>query len=326
MNILITRKIPEKGIALLEASGHHLTVYTEKEALAQHELIRLCEKQDALLSVGFNQLNADFFEQCKHLKAIALMSAGFDNVDIAAASKWGIPVSNTRNVLSRATSDIAFLLMLAVSRNAFNLHKKIEHGEWQFFEPTADLGIELYDKTLGVFGLGGIGTELAKKAKAAYNMNIIYHNRNRNIEAEKLLQAQYVSFDELLKESDVISVHANLSTKTKSLFNLKVFEKMKKGSIFINTARGAIHQEEDLIEALRNGLIWGAGLDVTSPEPMSKDNELLNLPNVCVLPHIGSATIETRSEMAAMAAENLIAALNGQRMPQVINEEVYPVK
>lgn len=323
MNILITRKIPTKGIQLLESAGHTLTIYTEEENLSQEALIRLCQSQDALLSVGFNKLDRYFFEQCKHLKAVSLMSAGYDNVDVLAASSYRIPVSNTRNVLSRATSDIAFLLMLAVSRNAFNLHKKIEREEWKGFEPTANLGIELYDKTLGIFGLGGIGMELAKKAKAAYQMKVIYHNRKQNSEADQLLDAEFVSFEELLAKSDVISVHANLSDETKGIFNKAAFQKMRANCIFINTARGAMHQEQDLIDALQSQAIWGAGLDVTNPEPMLKDNLLLNLPNVCVLPHIGSATEETRANMAAMAADNIIAALNHQHMPQVIDKDVY---
>ena len=321
--VLITRKIPQRGIQILEEAGYDLTVYTEKRQLPQKELIELCKKHDALLSAGSNKLNAHFFEECCHLQAIALMSVGYDNVDIEAANSCKIPVSNTPDVLSNATSDVAFLLMLAVSRNAFQMHKKIERGGWSFFEPTANLGVELKGKTLGVFGLGRIGVELAKKAKAAYEMNIIYHNRNRNTEAEELLNAKYVSFDQLLTESDVLSVHANLTGETKNIFNKSAFERMKRSALFINTARGGLHNEEDLISAIHNGVIWGAGLDVTNPEPMDKDNPLLNLPNVCVLPHIGSATEETRDKMAVMAAENLIAALSNKVMPQVINHEVY---
>ena len=323
MNVLITRKIPQMGINILESAGCKLTIYSESKPLAKEELIKLCSNQDALLSVGQNRLDTSFFEKCKHLKAVSLMSVGFDNVDLSAATTHNIPVSNTPDVLSKATSDIAFLLMLAVSRDAFNMHKKIEDDNWGFFEPTANLGIELYGKTLGIFGLGRIGLELAQKAKAAYGMEIIYHNRNRNVEAEKQLDAKYVSFNQMLTQSDVISVHANLSPETKEVFNKEAFEKMKPSSIFINTARGGLHNEAHLINAIKNKIIWGAGLDVTNPEPMLKDNPLLNLPHVCVLPHIGSATVETRDKMAVMAAKNIVAALKGEQMPQVINTEVY---
>jgi len=154
-------------------------------------------------------------------------------------------------------------------------------------------------------------------------MHIIYHNRNRNEEAEKLLDAKYVSFDELLAQSDVLSVHANLSEQTRGIFDKKAFDKMKPDSIFINTARGGLHNETDLIAALQNNIIWGAGLDVTNPEPMTKDNPLLTMPNVCVLPHIGSATKQTRDAMATLAAQNVIAAAKGEPLPNIINPEVY---
>jgi glyoxylate reductase len=323
MKVFITRVIPKIGVQLLQQAGHTVTQYEGKRDLTQEELITECKKYDALLSVGGNKINEYFLNACSHLKAISLLSVGYDNVEIAAATKLGRPISNTPGVLSGATADTAFLLMLAVSRKAFYLSNTIARGEWGFYEPNANLGIELNGKTLGIFGLGRIGAELARKCMGAYGMKVIYHNRNRNEEAEKELEARYVSFDELLAQSDVLSVHANLSTETKGLFDKAVFSKMKTSAIFINTARGGIHNEQDLTTALQNGTIWGAGLDVTNPEPMDKDNVLLNMPNVCVLPHIGSATMETRDAMARIAAQNIIAALKGEQMPQAINPEVY---
>lgn len=323
MNIFISRKISESATALLKNAGHKVVEYLEKKDLSQEELIHICQDYDALLSVGPNKLNETFFNACKHLKGVALMSAGYDNLDVAAATDHHIPVSNTPGVLSKATADVAFLLMLAVSRNAFFSYNRIVNGDWNFYEPTLNLGIELEGKTLGIFGLGRIGMELAHKCKSAYNMQIIYHNRSRNNEAERLLDAHFVPFDDLLAESDVISLHANLSPETKGVFDKAAFNKMKPSSIFINTARGAMHNEADLIEALQSKKIWGTGLDVTNPEPMAKDNVLLTMPNVCVLPHIGSATVETRGKMADMAAGNILAALNGMQMPQCLNPSVY---
>ncbi len=323
MRVLITRVIPESGFQLLEAAGCTITRYAERRELSQQELINACKQQDALLSVGPNKIDDHFLWESRHLKGIALMSAGYDNVDVAAATRHRIPVSNTPGVLSGATSDVAFLLMLAVSRNAFYMHKSIERGEWGFYDPTANLGMEVTGRTLGIFGLGKIGMELALKCKAAYQMNILYHNRHRQPEAEKILNARYVSFDELLQQSDILSVHASLSPETKGLFNKHAFAKMKPSAIFINTARGSMHNEADLLGALRNKVIRGAGLDVTDPEPMDRHHPLLNLPNVCVLPHIGSATVETRSKMAVMAAENILALLRNEPMPQIINPEVY---
>lgn len=323
MKVLITRVIPDKGLQLLKDAGCTVTQHAEKRDLTQQELIEACKKNDALLSVGNNKIDEHFLTDCNNLKAISLLSVGYDNVDIEAANKLKIAIGNTPGVLSGATADTAFLLMLAVSRKAFYLNNTIKKGGWKFYEPTANLGMELNNKTLGIFGLGRIGTELAKKCIGAYNMKIIYHNRNRNGDAEKELNATYVSFNEVLLQSDVLSVHANLSADTKGLFNKNAFEKMKSTSIFINTARGGIHNENDLIEALQNQIIWGAGLDVTNPEPMKEDNPLLNMPSVCILPHIGSATVETRNAMAEMAAKNIIAGLKGERMPFPINPKVY---
>jgi glyoxylate reductase len=323
MKLFITRKYPEAGLQLLKDAGYNITEHTEQRDLTPQELIEACKGQDALISIGPNKLNTDFFTACSHLKVVALMSVGYDNLDTAAATKAKVPVSNTPDVLSKATADAAFLLMIAVSRKAFYMHQNIIAGNWGFYDPNANLGIELYNKTLGIFGLGKIGLEMAKKCKAAYGMNVIYHNRKPNTEAENEIGAEYVSFDELLKRSDVLSIHANLSKETKGLFNKDAFSKMKPTSIFINTARGEEHNEVDLIDALQNKVIWGAGLDVTNPEPMAKDNPLLFIPSVCVLPHIGSATVETRSAMAVTAAQNVIAGLEGKRLPNVVNKEVY---
>ena len=323
MKVFISRIIPKAGLEILQKAGLEITQYTGNTDIPQQELIDICQKQDMLLSVGNNTIDRHFLQSCKNLKGIALMSAGYDRVDIPTATLLGMPISNTPNVLSRATADVAFLLMLAVSRNAFYMYETIKKKEWGFFEPTANLGVELYNKTLGVFGLGNIGTELAIKCKAAYSMPVIYHNRKPNVKAEKILDTKYVSFNELLVQSDVLSVHANLSDETRGIFNSSSFSKMKKSAIFINTARGGLHNEHDLIAALQNEDIWGAGLDVTNPEPMAPDNPLLTIRNVCVLPHIGSATVETRAKMAIAAANNIIALMEGKPMPQVIDRAVY---
>ncbi|MEP6712344.1 MAG: D-glycerate dehydrogenase [Ferruginibacter sp.] len=323
MNVFITRIIPGSGVELLEAAGLTVTQWQEKRDITPQELIDHCKKADALLSAGPNKIDSNFLNTCNHLKVIALHAVGYDNVDVAAATQLKIPIGNTPGVLSNATADTAFLLMLAVSRKAFYLHKKIIDNNWNYFEPTKDLGIELHGKTLGIFGLGDIGFQMARRCAAAYDMKIIYHNRNVNKVAEKNLDATLVSFDELLAQSDVLSVHTSLTDETNGRFTKEIFFKMKPTSIFINTARGAIHNEKDLTEALQNGIIWGAGLDVTNPEPMLADNPLLQMPNVAVLPHIGSATVETRNAIACVAAQNIIAGLKGERLPHVVNPGVY---
>lgn len=316
MKAFITRRIPDVGLQLLRAAGIDVTAHTEQRELSQEELITACLRHDALLSVGGgNKIDAVFLNACSHLKVVSLMSVGYDNVDVAEAKRLRIPIGHTPGVLSNATADTAFLLMMAVARKAFYLHNTIARGEWGFFEPTRNLGVELNGKTLGVFGLGKIGVALAKKCRGAYGMPLIYHNRRRNEAAEQELGAEWVTFDELLQRSDVLSLHAALTPETQGLFNEGAFAKMKSSSIFINTARGAMHNEQHLLKALEEGRIWGAGLDVTNPEPMEPDNPLLQMPNVAVLPHIGSATVEARNGMAVIAARNLIAGLKGEALP-----------
>ncbi len=323
MKVFITRIIPRVGLDLLTAAGIEIEQWTEHRDLTPQELIARCRSANALLSAGANRIDREFLRAAAHLKVISLHSAGYDRVDLEAATEMGIPIGNTPGVLSDATADIAFLLILAASRKAFYMHKSILLGDWGFFEPTANLGIEIRGKTLGIYGLGKIGFELAKRCVAAFEMQIIYHNRRRNEEAEKALGARWVPFDELLRQSDVLSVNTGLTDETKGKFDRLVFSKMKPNAIFINAARGGIHNEADLIEALQTGMIWGAGLDVTNPEPMHSDNPLLGMPNVAVLPHIGSATVETRNAMATIAAKNVIAGLKGERLPHVVNEAVY---
>ncbi|MDF2379910.1 D-glycerate dehydrogenase [Nostoc ellipsosporum NOK] len=323
MTVFVSRLIPEAGIRKMEEAGIKVTVWKEDRPLTPEELIKHAQQHDALLCMNREKIDKKLLNACKHLKVIALYSVGYDSMDVAEATRLGIPMSNTPDVLSDATADIAFTLLLAVSRKAFFHHRRILNDEWDFFRPTANLGIELKNKTLGIFGLGRIGLEMAKRCRGAYNMNVIYHNRKPNPEAEKEVDARYVSFDELLEQSDVLSLHTALTAETKGRFTMNEFKKMRSKAIFINTARGAIHREEDLLKAIQEGVIWGAGLDVTNPEPMSPDSPLLRLPSVCVTPHIGSATEEARTGMSLVAAANIIAGLRGERLPNVIDPSVY---
>ncbi|WP_419870539.1 2-hydroxyacid dehydrogenase [Chryseobacterium sp. CT-SW4] len=322
MNVFINKRIPEIGINMLKEAGLNVII-PENGNLVQEEWGEYCKDADAILNVGINKFDKDFFDRFPKVKAIALYSVGFDHVDIKEANARKIPVGNTPDVLSKATADTAFLLMQSVARRASYNFQKVKDGNWDLFDPLEALGQELYGKTLGIFGLGRIGFEMAKNSHRAFDMNIIYHNRHRNEQAEKELNATYVSFEELITQSDVLSVHANYTPEHADLFNKSVFEKMKPGAIFVNTARGGFHNQTDLYDALTSGKIWGAGLDVTNPEPMSQDDPLLQLSNVCVLPHVGSATMEARSGMARLAAENIIAFSKGEKMPHCANPEVY---
>jgi glyoxylate reductase len=326
IKILVTRIFPETGIELMRKEGFNVTVWDHDWPMTQTELIARSLDSNALYCTVTENIDSHFLGKCSHLDIISQFAVGYDNIDIEEATRLGIPVGFTPDVLSDATADVAFGLMIAASRKMFHLHKTILRGRWDYFRPKAGLGIELKDKTLGIFGLGRIGMEMAKRCRGAYNMKIIYCNRHRNETAEKLLDARPVTMDRLLESSDVISVHCTLSDETKGLFDRHAFKKMKSTAIFVNTSRGAVHNEHDLAEALKKGIIWGAGLDVTNPEPMKPDNPLLDLENVAVLPHIGSATVETRNKMSLMAASNIIEYYKNRRVPNIINPDALDRK
>ena len=323
MKIFINKLIPEVGMEMLARPDIDLLM-PENPEISYEEWISYCQQCDAILNIGAYKIDAKFFDLCPSVKAVSLFSVGYDQVDLEEATRRGIPVSNTPEVLSKATSDISFMLMFMVSRLASFHTNQVRVGvRFKYFNPIANLGQELYGKTLGVFGLGRIGYEMAIKCQAAYQMPIIYHNRNRNEELEEKLGAKYVSFEELLAQSDVLSIHANYAPEYRGLFNKEVFEQMRSNAIIVNTARGGFINEQDLDEALSSGKVWGAGLDVTDPEPMLPDNPLLKQERVCVLPHIGSATMEARGGMARIAAENIVAFVEGEKLKTCLNPEVY---
>ena len=324
--IFISRIFPEIGPELLRNAGFFVTAWDEDRPMKQDELIEKAKHHDALFCTLTDKIDWRFLNECSHLEIISQFGVGYDNIDKTEATRLGIPVGYTPDALTEATADIAFGLMIATSRKMFYLHKKIINGEWDYFRPKANLGIELKNKTLGIYGLGRIGMKMAERCKGAYNMKIIYHNRKSNSKAECELQAEFVDFSTILKQSDVISVHCSLTEETKGVFNKAAFSQMKPTSIFINTSRGSVHNEMDLIEALRAGRIWGAGLDVTNPEPMQPDNPLLQMENVSVVPHIGSATIEAREKMAIIAAENIIEYYKSKRVSHIVNPEVLKNK
>ena len=320
--ILVTRNFPEAGLEMLEKEGFAITRWKNEAPMTQPELIAQAKKHDALFCTMTEKIDAHFLGRCSHLEIISQFAVGYDNIDIPEATRLGIPVGYTPNAMNQATADIAFGLMIATARKMFYCHKTILDDQWKTFQPRAFRGVELMGKTLGIVGMGRIGMEMARRCRGAYDMKILYHNRTSNPRAEALFSAIRVPFDELLEQSDVVSVHCALTPETKEMFNRETFRKMKSSALFINTARGMIHNETDLIHALEKAEIWGAGLDVTSPEPMDKDNPLLSMENVCVLPHIGSATMEARDGMSIMAARNIIAFYRSGTLPTIVNPEV----
>ncbi len=320
--ILITRNFPEAGIELLEKEGFSITRWENENPMTQPELIEQAKQHDALFCTMTEKIDAHFLGQCSHLDIISQFAVGYDNIDIPEATRLGIPVGYTPNAMNQATADIAFGLMIATARKMFYCHKTILNDQWKTFQPRAFRGMELMNKTLGIVGMGRIGMEMARRCRGAYDMEILYHNRTSNPRAEALYNARFVPFEELLEHSDIVSVHCALTPETEEMFNLEAFRKMKPSALFINTARGMIHNETDLIAALKTAEIWGAGLDVTNPEPMDKDNPLLSMENVCVLPHIGSATMASRDGMSSMAARNIIEFYRNGTLPTIVNPEV----
>jgi glyoxylate reductase len=320
--VFVSRRFPELGVELLSGAGLTVTAWDQDLPMTQDELIESARHHNALFIAATEKIDKRFFQACPHLDIISQFAVGYDNIDVAEATRLGIPIGYAPGAMSDATADVAFGLMITASRKMFHMHKSILKGEWTYFRPKANLGVELKRKTLGIFGLGRIGMELAKRCRGAYEMDIIYHNRGKNPSAEQQLGARWVDFETLLAESDVLSVHCALTNETTGLFNKAVFRQMKPGAIFINTSRGAVHNEKDLIDALQEGLIWGAGLDVTNPEPMNPDNPLLQMPNVSILPHIGSATVEARNKMARLAVVNIIEFYKSGRVPNIVNPEV----
>ena len=321
--ILVTRDFPDKGIERLkERAGFKVTLWDLERPMAPEELVEGAKSHDALLCTLSDRIDKAFLDACAHLEIISQYAVGYDNIDVAYADSLGIPVGYTPDAMTEATADISFGLMIATARQMFFMHKIIIEGQWGHFRPKGNMGVlgqALKGRTLGIYGMGRIGLCMAQRCHGAYGMNVLYWSRSSNAEAEKTLGAVRVEFDELLAQSDVVSAHCALTPDTRHVFNRAAFKRMKPTGIFINTARGPIHDEAALLEALETGEIWGAGLDVTDPEPMAKDHPLLSMPNVCVLPHIGSATKEARELMSVMAAENIIQFYDTGEIPHQVS-------
>lgn len=313
MRVLITQPIPLAAVTLLKENNIDVDVH-DKEVLSYEQLTQKAKDYSGLVTMLSDKIDAKFLENNSHLKVIANYAVGTNNIDVAAATKIGIKVGNTPDVLTNATADLALALLMGVSRNLLPAAKSVKDGKWSKWEPLGFRGVELKGKTLGIFGAGRIGQCFAKKCKTALGMNILYSSRSQKSDFETSYDAQKVSFEKLLEQSDVLSLHCPLTDQTKGLMDVERFQQMKTGSILINTARGELCDQSALFEVLRSNHLYGAGLDVTTPEPLPADSPLLSLENILILPHIGSATFSTREEMAKLAAHNIIAGLNSRQL------------
>lgn len=276
---------------------------------------------EGLLSLLTDKVDAELMNRARKLKVISNCAVGFDNIDVQEATKRGIIVGNTPGVLTDTTADFAFALLMAAARRVVEGDKIVRAGKWKTWGPMVLLGQDVHAATLGIIGLGRIGSAVAKRAKG-FGMKILYSDVARNKQAEDELGIEFVDIDTVLTRSDFITIHVNLTPETHHLIGPRQFEKMKRTAILVNTSRGPIVDNMALYEALRSGKIAYAALDVTEPEPVPADHPLLTLDNVIIVPHIASASVATRTKMALMAADNLIAGLKGEMPPTPVNPEV----
>jgi glyoxylate reductase len=307
--VLVTREIPEVGLYLLE--DFDVSVLFERPP-ERGELLQAVRGMDGVLSTATEKIGGEVLDAAGDgLKVVANMAVGYDNIDVRAARERGVVVTNTPGVLDETTADVAFMLMLAAARRLGEGERLLRAGKWEWWGPKQLRGLDVWGKKLGILGLGRIGQAVARRARG-FGMEILYHNRSRKEDAEKELGARYLELRELLSESDFISVHTPLTEETRHLIGKEELGRMKSGAVLVNTSRGPVVDEGALADALGNGRIFAAGLDVYEEEPRVHP-KLLGLENVVLAPHIGSASIETRDKMATLAAENLRSVLRGEQ-------------
>ncbi|OPY65618.1 MAG: putative 2-hydroxyacid dehydrogenase [Syntrophorhabdus sp. PtaU1.Bin050] len=324
--VYITRRIPEPGISLIKESCD-VTLHPYDEPPAHEEIVDHIRDKDALLCLLSDRIDREIIEAGPNLKVISTFSVGFEHIDVAAATRKGIYIGYTPGILTEATADLAFSLLLGTARRITEADRFLRgHGWKTAFSPNLLLGISVWGTTLGIVGLGRIGKAVARRARG-FNMKVLYTKRTSlPREEETNLGVEYRSLEELFEQSDFVSLHAPLTDETRHLVNGARLRLMKPTSVLINTARGPVVDEAALIRALQERWIAGAGLDVFEKEPIDPTNPLLHLDNVVLLPHLGSATIQARSKMAEVSARNLLAVLHGEAPPCWLNPEVEKVR
>ncbi len=311
--VFLTRTLHEFALKELK-KRYQIEVHSGKIPIPQTKLRTKIKEIDGLICFPYDIINKVTMDLAKNLKVISTYSVGFDHIDTEYAKKKKIRVGYTPEVLTDATADLTFSLLLDILRRVSEGDRIIRNGKWRVIYGAHDyVGLDLQGKTLGILGLGRIGKTLAKRAKA-FDMKIAYHNRKQISKAkEKTLGVKYVSFEKLITQSDIISIHVPHTKETDQMFNMKTFRKMKKSSFLINTTRGKIVNEKDLLTALKKKIIAGAGLDVFEAEPINKKHPLVKLQNIVLTPHIGSSTKETRIKMAEITVKNLNLGMNGKK-------------
>ncbi|MFO8072984.1 MAG: D-glycerate dehydrogenase [Polyangia bacterium] len=317
--IFVTRSIPENGLELIRASCQ-VEIWPGPLPPPKEELLAKSAEVDGLLTMLTDPVDADVIAAGDRLRAISTYAVGFDNIDVSAATERGIPVGHTPGVLTETTADLAWSLLMCSARRIVEGAGYARAGHWKTWEPTLLLGNDVHRATLGLVGLGRIGQAMARRARG-FSMRVIYYDPG--VAESQVEEAEQVDLDYLLSESDFVSLHAPLTETTRNMIDAAALQKMKPTAALINTARGPIVDHGALLEALQKGRPAFAALDVTDPEPLPADHPLYELGRCTIVPHLGSASVATRSRMAAMAADNLLSGLRGQRMLHCANPEVY---
>lgn len=321
--VFVARVLPDAGMEVVTESTE-ADVWPDELPPPRDELLRRVAGVEGLLSLLTDRVDDELLDAAgPQLKVVSNFAVGFDNIDVPACTRRGIPVGNTPGVLTETTADLAFALLMAAARRLPEGYDYVRAGEWKTWGPMLLLGQDVHGATLGIVGFGRIGREMARRA-TGFGMRVLYYDVNpASADDESRLNATHVEMDRLLAESDFISLHTNLTPETRHLINADALRRMKPTAILVNTSRGPVVDHDALVEALREGAIAGAALDVTDPEPLAVDHPLVGLSNCLVVPHIASASVVTRGKMARMAADNLLAGLRGERLPNCVNPDVY---
>ena len=321
--VFVGRAIPEDGLRLI-TEATDATVWPDELPPPRAELLHAVEGCDGVLTLLTDKVDAEFLDRAgPQLQVVSNYAVGFDNVDVPECTRRGVPVGNTPGVLTETTADLAWALLMAAGRRVAEGDRYVRAGRWKTWGPMLLLGPDVHGSTLGIVGFGRIGQAVARRA-SGFGMQVLYHDVQRLPDDVTMpLGATYAPIDELLARSDFVSLHVNLTPDTRHLIDADALGKMKRTAVLVNTSRGPVVDGRALFEALRDGVIFAAGLDVTDPEPLPADDPLLTLENCLVVPHIASASPATRGKMADMAAANLLAGLRGERLPTCVNPEVY---
>ncbi len=317
--VLITREVPERFLTDLKQVADVEMYPEQQKPMPREALLAQSKDKTVVITMLSDQIDKEYLDSCPDLKAVINLAVGYDNIDVDYAAQKGIVICNTPDVLTETTAELGFTLMVVTARRIIEAAAMVQNGEWTGWSPYLMAGKDVYGKTVGIYGMGAIGQAFARRC-IGFGMTVLYHNRSRHEQAEHELGVTYADFDELIATSDYVVCTAPLTEETRNKFDQQVFKQMKSDAIFINIGRGGHVVEEDLLHAVKNQEILAAGLDVLAAEPIDSDHPFLNEPNIVVLPHIGSASVETRDAMIQLCIDNARYVINGEHPLTPVNK------